>query len=54
MMKFILTLCVFVATALASVSELSSSNFYDVVGKDVGVLVEFYTPWCTHCSGLLC
>lgn len=35
------------------VVTLVSSNFDEVVfNKDVGVLVEFYAPWCGHCKQL--
>ena len=52
MMRFIVLVCAVLAYAYASAIELSSSTFYDLVGKDTGVLVEFYTPWCSHCSAL--
>lgn len=29
--------------------ELSTDSFFDVVGKDKHVIVEFYTPWCGYC-----
>ncbi|TIA87589.1 hypothetical protein E3P99_03078 [Wallemia hederae] len=52
MMRFILLVCAVLAYTYASAVELSSSTFYDLVGKDTGVLVEFYTPWCSHCKHL--
>lgn len=32
--------------------ELTTKNFYDHIGKDKYVLVEFYTPWCKFCKQL--
>ncbi|TIA69532.1 hypothetical protein E3P91_03557 [Wallemia ichthyophaga] len=37
---------------MAAVLDLTPSNFTDIVGRDSGVLVEFYTPWCGHCKQL--
>jgi len=38
--------------ATSAVKILTPSNFDDVVGKDAGVFVEFYAPWCGHCKSL--
>ena len=32
--------------------ELTDQNFYDHVGKDKYVLIEFYTKWCKFCRVL--
>lgn len=47
----ILTISAASVAAMAAVLDLTPSNFTDIVGRDSGVLVEFYTPWCGHCSG---
>jgi len=40
------------ASAPTAVTILDPSNFDEVVGKDVGVFVEFFAPWCGHCKSL--
>ncbi|KAK3257754.1 hypothetical protein CYMTET_33171 [Cymbomonas tetramitiformis] len=34
------------------VASLTPDNFNDFVGRDQGVLVEFFAPWCIHCKRL--
>jgi len=33
-------------------TTLTPENFNNIVGRDKGVLVEFYAPWCAHCKRL--
>lgn len=40
------------ASAPTAVTILDPDNFDSVVGKDVGVFVEFFAPWCGHCKSL--
>ena len=39
-------------TAMEGIIDLKSATFADYVGKDHGLLVEFYAPWCGHCKHL--
>jgi protein disulfide-isomerase-like protein len=34
------------------VTILTPDNFDTIVGKDAGVFVEFFAPWCGHCKSL--
>jgi thiol-disulfide isomerase/thioredoxin len=33
----------------SNVPDLTTANFFDVVGKDKWVFVKFYTTWCGYC-----
>lgn len=35
---------------MTKVPLLTNSNFYDFVGKDKYVVVEFFTTWCNYCK----
>eukprot|EP00758_Cryptobia_borreli_P005333 Tbor_TRINITY_DN4847_c0_g1::TRINITY_DN4847_c0_g1_i1::g.1222::m.1222/K09584/PDIA6, TXNDC7; protein disulfide-isomerase A6 len=39
--------------ALDGVIDLNPTTFDEIVGKEAGVLVEFYAPWCGHCKSLV-
>ncbi|KPI85982.1 hypothetical protein ABL78_4944 [Leptomonas seymouri] len=36
--------------AMEGVEEVNSENYYDVVGHDRYVLLEFYADWCGYCQ----
>jgi protein disulfide-isomerase-like protein len=35
---------------MEGVEDVNSENYYDVVGHDRYVLLEFYADWCGHCK----
>ncbi|CAJ1014986.1 putative Thioredoxin [Leishmania utingensis] len=35
--------------AMGGVEDVNSENYYDIVGHDQFVLLEFYAVWCGHC-----
>lgn len=39
--------------SIEGILDLNPSNFDEIVGKEKGVLVEFYAPWCGHCKNLV-
>ena len=53
-MKVLILLVALLAPLLvtATVTELNAENFYNVVGQNKYVLLEFYAPWCGHCKRL--
>lgn len=33
-----------------AITEITSTNMMDILGKDKLVIVKFFTPWCYYCQ----
>lgn len=42
-----------VTNIFEGVKELTTDNWNDHVGSDTAHFVQFYTPWCHHCTNLI-
>ncbi|KAK8815187.1 hypothetical protein WA158_003399 [Blastocystis sp. Blastoise] len=52
-MKLALFLTILFSIARATIIELDSNNFDEIVGHDLPVFVKFYATWCSHCRILV-